>query len=79
MILSPTPEAKGVQPIYLEYVVTVGPDKKADILVVYSVQGNGGWKVVEKYSYDGKSIVRVSRTLNGGKPDFRWFREEDGE
>jgi hypothetical protein len=48
-------------------------------LVTYSVQGNGGWKVVEKYVFDGKTITLKAVTMNGGKPDFEWFREAKGE
>ena len=75
MLLAPAPNEDGVQPFYADHFVSVNDDKTADIFVIYSVQGNGGWLVVEKYHYDGKTITLQSTTLNGGKPDFEWFAE----
>ncbi len=79
MISAPKPQKKGVQPVYTGHFVSVIDDKTADILVTYSVQGNGGWKVVERYVYDGRTISLRGVTMNGGKPDFEWFRETKGE
>lgn len=73
MILAPKPYDKGVQPICTGYFISINDDHTADIYVTYSIQGNGGWKAVEKYVYDGKTISLHSTTLNGGKPDFEWF------
>lgn len=70
-----TPNEKGVQPIYKEHIVSVNDDGTADIFVTYSVQGNGAMKMVEKYVYDGKTLVLKSTTMNGGKPEFEWFRQ----
>ncbi|MCC6490807.1 MAG: hypothetical protein IT364_25190 [Candidatus Hydrogenedentes bacterium] len=70
-----TPNEKGVQPIYKDHVVSVNDDGTADIFVMYSVQGNGAMKMVEKYVYDGKTLVLKSTTMNGGKPEFEWFRQ----
>ena len=77
MLLMPTPTEKGVQPIFADYMVTMPATNVADILVRYSVQGTGGWKVVEDYRYNGKKIDKVSETLNSGKRDFKWFKWMD--
>ncbi|MEX2607832.1 MAG: hypothetical protein WD708_10845 [Kiritimatiellia bacterium] len=74
MIIEPKPREKGVQPVYSGHFVSVIDDKTADILVTYSVQGNGGWKVIERYVYDGETLTLRSVTRNGGKPDFEWFK-----
>ncbi|MCC5849584.1 MAG: hypothetical protein JJU29_15995 [Verrucomicrobia bacterium] len=79
MITAPRPNNKGVQPIYTGHIVSMRDDETADILVTYSVQGNGGWKVVERYVYDGVSISLISVSRNGGKPDFEWFSEPIGK
>lgn len=78
MLRAPTPQGKGVQPIYTGHIVVVNDDDSADILVTYRVQGNGGWQVVEKYHYTGTTITLASTTMNSGKPRFEWFREEEG-
>ena len=77
MMLAPTPNAMGVQPIYTGHFVTLNDDGTADIIFTYSVQGNGGWQWVEKYTYNGKSISLQKITLNGGKPNFEWFEKEN--
>ena len=77
MILVPTPNDMGVQPIYTGHFVSVNDDGTADIFFTYAVQGNGGWQWVEKYTYNGKSISLQKITLNGGKPRFEWFRKEN--
>ena len=78
MIRAPKPQEEGIQPVYTGHFVLVNDDKTADILVTYAVQGNGGWKVVERYVFDGKTLTLKTVTMNGGKPDFEWFRETKG-
>lgn len=75
MIIAPRPQEKGVQPVYAGYFVSVIDDKTADILVTYSVQGNGGWKIIERYVYDNETLTLRSVTMYGGKPDFEWFKD----
>lgn len=77
MIRAPTPQDRGTQPIYSGHTVIVNDDKSADILVFYKVQGNGGWQMVEQYNYTGNGITLQSTTMNGGKPDFLWFRQNE--
>ena len=80
MILVPTPNEKGVQPIYTGHFVSVNGDRTADLFFTYAVQGNGGRQWVEKYSYNGKSIALQNITLSSGKPIFEWIgKENEGE
>ena len=80
MILAPTPNAMGVQPIYTGHFVTLNDDGTADIIFIYAVQGNGGRQWVEKYSYNGESISLQNITLSSGKPRFEWVgKENEGE
>ncbi len=78
-MIAPKPEEKGVQPVYTGHFVSMTDEKTADILVTYSVQGNGGWKVVERYVYNGETITLTDLTMNGGKPDFEWSRAASGD
>lgn len=79
MMIAPKPEEKGIQPVYTGHFVSVTDEKTAYILVTYSVQGNGGWKVVERYVYDGETITLGGVTINGGKPDFEWSKAPRGD
>jgi hypothetical protein len=79
MIYQPIPNHKGTQPIYRNHVVVQNSDLTADIIVTYNVQGNGGLLVEERYRYDGKTIVLKATRCNTGKPNFKWFNEEDGK
>ena len=72
--LSPKPNNKGVQPVYTGHFVSIIDDKSAAIFITYSVQGNGGWKIIERYVYDGKTITLIDVSMNGGKPDFECFK-----
>src|SRR5262245_7136042 len=62
VLRGPTPNEKGVQPIYSGYIVSVNSNNTADIFITYSVQGNGGIKEVEKYNFDGTNLVLQSKT-----------------
>ena len=77
MILVPTPNEMGVQPIYTGHFVTVNADGTAYLIFTYSVQGNGGGQWVEKYRYNGESIVLENISLYSGKPTFDWRRKEN--
>ena len=80
MILAPTPNAMGVQPIYTGHFVTLNDDGTADIIITYSIQGNGGAKWVDKYIYSGESISLQKTTFNSGKRRFEWYgKENEGE
>lgn len=76
MILSPKPSEKGVQPIYTGHTVLFGQKDIAEIIVNYDVQGNGGMKLVEKYTYDGKQVALACRSLFGGRHDPVWRRDK---
>ena len=80
MMLVPTPNAMGVQPIYTGHFVSVNDDGTADIVVTYSIQGNGGAQWVDKYTYTGESISLQKTTINRGKPKFEWYgKDNEGE
>jgi hypothetical protein len=76
LLLAPTPEEKGVQPVYLQQVVSFSEDGHVEVLVLYRVQGNGGLLLVEKYIYDGTRIKRSCISRYGGRHDPRWQRVE---
>ncbi len=76
MLLAPMPEEKGVQPVYVQHVVSFGENGHAEVLVLYRVQGNGGLLLVEKYIYDGRCITRSCTSRYGGRHDPRWRKEE---
>ncbi len=72
MILAPQPKEKGVQPVYTGHTILFGEKDIAEIIVSYDVQGNGGQKLVEKYTYDGKAIKLASRSQYFGKHEPIW-------
>ena len=77
MMLAPHPKTKGVQPIYQSHVVTFASNGNAEVIVVYTVQGNGGLKYVEKYEYDGKVLSLKSRSHYGGRHSPAWHQVKD--
>jgi hypothetical protein len=79
MILSPTPQDKGVQPLYIQHLVSFSEDGHVELVVLYRVQGNGGALLVEKYVYDGKHIKLSCRSWYGGRHDPTWRRQEETE
>ncbi|MFC1739581.1 hypothetical protein ACFL1G_11135 [Planctomycetota bacterium] len=72
MILAAKPNEKGVQPIYTGYYVLFGEDDTVELVLTYDVQGNGGQKVVEKYTYDGKQVRLTSQSEFFGKHEPIW-------
>ena len=72
MILVPKPNAKGVQPIYAGYGIIFSGTDLVEIIVTYDIQGNGGQKLVERYTYDGKLIKLSSRSQYFGKTEPIW-------
>jgi hypothetical protein len=72
MALMPKPSEKGVQPVYSGHVVLFDEKGTAEIIVTYDVQGNGGQKWVEKYTYDGSIIKLASRSQYFGKHAPIW-------
>ena len=44
------------QPVYTGHSVFLVETGVVEVIVTYDVQGNGGMKMAEKYTYDGKAI-----------------------
>ena len=78
MILSPTPTEKGVQPVYTGHSVLFDKKGIVEIIVTYDVQGNGGMRMAEKYTYDGKQVKLASRSTYHGRHDPVW-KNDKGE
>jgi len=76
MILAPTPNAKGVQPVYTGHFVLFDEAGHARIIVTYDVQGNGAMQSVEEYTYDGKQITLTSRSMFHGKHEPVWKKDK---
>ena len=72
MILVPKPNEKGVQPAYTGHIVLFGAKDLVEIIVTYDVQGDGGQKLVEKYTYDGNIVKLTSRSQYFGKHEPVW-------
>ena len=79
MILAPQAADKGIQPVYQSYAVTFTTNGDAEVVVMYSVQGEGGQSCVETYGYDGQRIRLISKSIYGGRHDPVWRKEQLGE
>lgn len=77
MILSPSPNEKGVQPAYIRHLISFDKDGQVELLVLYRVQGNGGLLSLEKYVYDGTRIRLACRSWYGGRHDPTWRKDEE--
>jgi len=75
MLWSPHPNEKGVQPIFESYAVTFTANGDAEIVVLYSVQGNGGQMVADNYRYDGKTVRLFCSSWFGGKFEPIWRKD----
>ncbi len=75
MVYQPKPAPKGVQPIYQNHLVVVDGDQ-AEIIVEYKIQGQGGLKMTEKYTYDGKQVSLVAQSVYGGRHDPVWKKQK---